>query len=265
MELREWAMRVFSADCLEEKLLPPPEGVKALTDHKPGAPMAWKKPPRPAGLKVAPKAERKKFPKAQSLYQKDMRLRCLHAFANHELMALELMAWALLAFPQADGSFRKGLAGILADEQRHFKLYSDHLKTMGTHFGDLPLNDHFWRAAVDIKDPLDWVCTMHLTFEQANLDHAPFYAKLFREAGDEASAQLMQIIFDDELGHVGFGSHWLQQLKPAKSSMFETYEARCTEWTPPNRAIGPEFQTQARRQAGLDEDFIRSLQNWHRR
>ncbi len=262
MEMREWASRIFCADCLEEKLLAPPDGLKALTDHQPGSPVAWRRPPRPAHLQIAPKNQRKKFPHALSMAQAESRIRCLHVFANHELMALEMMAWALLAFPQAEPSFRRGLAKILLDEQRHFRLYAERLAAMGLQFGDLPVNDHFWRVGSEISNPLDWVCTMHLTFEQSNLDHAPYYGRLFREVEDFASADLMQTIFEDELGHVRFGSRWLKHYKPADVPLFEVFAQHCSPTNPPQRAIGPEFQEQARRQAGLDDDFIRSLQSW---
>ena len=260
MELREWAMRVFRADCLEEKLLAPMGGLKALSDHDPGAAVAWSLPQRPAHLKVAPKHLRKKFPHPASLDREDMRVRSLHAFANHELMALEMMAWALLAFPQAEPSFRKGLAKILLDEQGHFQLYADRLRAMGVEFGELPVNDHFWRAGADISNPLDWVCTMHLTFEQSNLDHAPYYAKRFREVDDRASAELMQRIFEDEIQHVRFGSRWLKQHQTSGTSLFDLFARHCTASNPPERAMGAEFQEQARRDAGLDDDFIRALQ-----
>jgi uncharacterized ferritin-like protein (DUF455 family) len=191
-----------------------------------------------------------------------MRARCLHAFANHELMALEMMAWALLAFPRADSSFRKGLANILQDEQDHFRLYCRRLEGMGVKFGDLPVNDHFLRAGHAITNPLDWVCTMHLTFEQANLDHAPFFGRLFREAGDVASADLMQTIFDDEIRHVRFGSRWLKHYQPEGSTMFDTFTEHCSGPYPPGRAIGNGFEEEARRKAGLPDDFIRSLRSW---
>jgi uncharacterized ferritin-like protein (DUF455 family) len=180
-------------------------------------------------------------------------------FANHELMALEMMAWALLAFPDAEPSFRKGLANILLDEQHHFRLYSERLSAMGVQFGDLPVNDHFWRSAGYIASPLDWVCTMHLTFEQSNLDHAPYYGRLFREVEDFASAQLMQTIFEDEIRHVRFGSRWLKHYQPVESTQFDAYASHCSTGNPPIRAMGPEFQAEARRQAGLDEDFIERL------
>lgn len=263
MELRAWALRVFGADTLEEKLLAPPHGLKALTDEQPGPAVPWRRPARPEHLRIAPKRRRRKFPHPTAMDREEMRIRSLHAFANHELMALEMMAWALLAFPEAERTFRKGLANILLEEQGHFRLYCRRLEQMGVSFGDLPVNDHFWRVGADIASPLDWVCAMHLTFEQSNLDHAPFYGRLFREAGDEESARLMQQIFEDEIQHVRFGARWLKQLGPADCSAFDTFARHCTVSNPVERARGLEYQEDARRQAGLDEDFIRSLREWH--
>lgn len=257
MEMHDWAARIFGGDCLEEKLLAPPAGVIGLTDLQPGRAVAWRRPPRSGALAIAPKGRRQKFPR--SMAHEEARAFSLHAFANHELMAVEMMAWALLAFPEADATFRQGLAQVLVDEQRHFRLYCERLEKMGVRFGDLPVNDHFWRAGPDISNPLDWVCSMHLTFEQSNLDHAPYYGRLFREAGDDASAQLMQTIFEDEIHHVRFGVRWLKQHQTAGQSLFENFASHCSSINPPVRAKGFEFQEQARREAGLDEDFIRAL------
>jgi len=259
MELHHWAHRIFTADCLEEKLFTPSGGLKCLTDRSPGSAIPWRSPPRTGAIRVAPKNKRKRLPHPHSLHQKEMRIRCLHAFANHELMALEMMAWALLAFPEADSSFRRGLAHILMEEQEHFRLYSQRLENMGTRFGELPLNDHFWRAAQEVNNPLDWVCAMHLTFEQANLDHAPFFGELFQEVGDVESAELMQTIFEDEIRHVRFGHRWLTKYKPEGKSSFEIFREHCGPSNPAVRAKGSGFQVEARRKAGLDEQFISEL------
>ena len=180
MEIRQWALRIFQADNLEEKLLEPEGGLKALTDEQPGAPVPWNRPARPRHLQVAARRARKKFPHPQSLHQPEMRVRCLHAFANHELMALEMMAWALLAFPQAERTFRKGLAKILLDEQGHFRLYVERLNRLNVNFGDLPINDHFWRVGPGRSSPLAWVCALHLTFALSIPDPAPSLVSLLR-------------------------------------------------------------------------------------
>ncbi len=260
MELSHWAERVFHADTLEEKLCCPEGGLKSLTDLSPGRPQAWRPPARPPGLQICAKKHRKKFPR--SLERLENRVHCLHVFANHELMALEMMAWALLAFPEAPPAFRRGLANVLQDEQRHFSLYAARLQELGVTFGELPVNDHFWRVAGGIASPLDWVCTMHLTFEQANLDHAPYFSRLFREVEDQASAALMQTIFEDEIRHVRFGGKWLQHYQPEGESTFAVYQKHCGAANTPQRARGPEFQTEARRRAGLDEHFIGAVRDW---
>ena len=49
--------------------------------------------------------------------------RLLHFFANHELLAMELMALTLLKFPFAEKNFRLGLARTIVEEQKHLRMY----------------------------------------------------------------------------------------------------------------------------------------------
>jgi uncharacterized ferritin-like protein (DUF455 family) len=102
---------------------------------------------------------------------------------------------------------------------------------------------------------------MHLTFEQANLDHAPFYARQFRGVEDPKSAELMDLIFRDEIKHVRFGSHWLKEYQ-GELTLFDAFLGNCSAHNMPDRARGMEFQEEARRKAGLDEDFILAVKNW---
>ena len=66
------------------------------------------------------------------------------------------------------------------------------------------------------------------------------------------------------ISHVNFGSRWLKKYQSPEQTMFEAYAKHCSRFNPPSRAKGPDFQKQARLDAGLDEDFIRSLQAWKR-
>ena len=179
MELRRFALNLLFTPTLDARLAFPDTGRRAFVDHHPGLPMAWQTPQRPPELQIAPKRARRPLPSPLALGDPAMRIRCLHTFANHELMALELMAWALLAYPTAPGAFRQGLAWLIEEEQGHLRLYIERLGELGVAFGDLPLNDHFWRIAPQLATPLQWVCAMNLTFEQANLDHAPDFAHHF--------------------------------------------------------------------------------------
>lgn len=261
MELFELAERVLHADTLDEKLLWPAEGLAALTDTTRGPARAWSQPGRPPELVVAPRDVRLRFPSARGLHDKNMRVRWLHTFANHELMALELMAWALLAYPDAPPRFRMGLAWLIEEEQRHLRLYMDRIAALGATFGDLPVNDHFWRCAPSLRTPVQWVCAVNLTFEQANLDHAPEYAACMRAVEDVESAALLDQIERDEIKHVGFGARWLRQLQHPDSTRdsFDLFLENLTDQNTPSRARGKRFNRTAREAAGLEATFIDAM------
>ncbi len=258
MELREFAIAVLHADTLEGKLWRPDGGLAAFTDAMPGEAQAWSEPSRPAELQIAGRRERVSFPSPTALASVEHRVRALHAFANHELMALELMAWALLAYPDAPAAFRRGLVAVLFDEQRHLRMYMSRIEAMGAQFGDLPVNDHFWRCAPSLTTPLKWACAMNLTFEQANLDHAPFWAASFEQFDDAATAAVLRQIAKDEEEHVAFGAALLVQEAGGRDP-FEVYRENLTFYNEPKRAKGPEFQADARLRAGLPQEFVRAM------
>lgn len=261
MECSELARRILFADTLEGKFHFPDGGFEAIRDDEPGEARAWKEPSRPVELAIAPRKKRVKFPHPDNLGDAEMAVRALHTFGNHELMALELMAWALLAYPDAPEAFRAGLVRLIADEQRHLKLYVDRIEELGARFGDLPVNDHFWRCAPELTTPLKWVCAMNLTFEQGNLDHAPFFEKSFRRCGDEKSAEILVTIFEDEIHHVGFGARWLEHYRPGGKDAFQTYLDNLTFHNEPSRGRGELFDVEARRRAGLSEAFIEGMRS----
>src|ERR1039458_8390509 len=107
MELRDFAEKVLFATTLDEKLQSP----VVVTDDRPGSPLLTPEvPSRPAELRFKPLSSGKAdFPGVQRLERERERGRLLHFFANHELLATELMALALLRFPHAPAAFRSAV------------------------------------------------------------------------------------------------------------------------------------------------------------
>jgi len=97
---------------------------------------------------------------------------------------------------------------------------------------------------------------MGLTLEQANLDFTLLYRDAFREAGDEASAQVCQRVHDDELRHVRLASEWLARLSPDAEDDVSAYERAVPFPLGPARAKGRRFDASARKRAGLSPAFI---------
>src|SRR5690606_37167787 len=141
----------------------------------------------------------------------DKKAVALNSFANHELLAIEMMASALLIYPhktEDDLRFKKGVLVALKDEQKHLSLYIKRLQSLGYEFGDFPLNDFFWRQMEKLKTPAQYLAVMSLTFEAANLDFAQFYSRIFQEQGDLETARILQTVLEDEIAHVALGAHW---------------------------------------------------------
>ena len=257
MELRDFAERVLFATTLEKKLLRPAD----ITDERPGTALITPAAPgRPAELQFKVTGEaRDSFPGTKNLEQESERGRLLHFFANHELLATELMALVLLKFPDAPAAFRKGVYQTLRDEQEHTQLYLHRMKQCGVHFGELPVSGYFWRSVSVMENPMDYVSSLCLTFEQANLDFARHFAQGFATVGDDATAKLLDKIYRDEIGHVAYGLKWFRRWKNPSESDWEAFCRQLKFPLSPQRAKGITLNVEGRRAAGFDAHFIAEL------
>ncbi len=256
MELREYARAIVESESVDAKLEPAPDD---LTDDAPGEPLLLAAPGRSSKLAIRLATE-VKVPPMIGFQDRFQRPRILHSMANHEFQAIELFAWALLAFPDAPKTWRRGILGILDEEQRHFRLYTDRLEAGGHEFGDFGVTGYFWNRAGAVTSPIHFACIMGLTFENANLDFAREYGAAARAADDHKTAEAIEEIYRDEIGHVAFGWKWLARWKDPDKSMWDAYTETLTRPLNPGRARGKTFDVEGRRAAGLDEEFIANLE-----
>ncbi len=257
MELREFAQQVLFGSSLEEKLRAP----DVITDECPGTALATPAMPgRPQNLIFKPHGTGKsKFPGLHRLEQESERGKLLHFFGNHELLATELMALVLLKFPDAPAPFRQGVFQTLKDEQEHTRLYIARMNSCGLTFGELPVSGYFWRCVAPMEHPIDYVASLCLTFEQANLDFARHFAKSFGQAGDAETSKLLEKIYRDEIGHVAYGLKWFRRWKNPNESDWEAFCRTLKFPLSPQRAKGFTLNVEGRRAAGLDAQFIAEL------
>ncbi len=257
MELREIAQRIIFATTLEEKLWSP----EVVTDEQPGNPLdAPMAPERPPELRFKSQVSAPgDFPGLHRLESERERGRLLHFFANHELLATELMALALLRFPTAPAAFRRGLFQTLKDEQLHTRLYLRRMEACGIRFGEIPVSGYFWRCISGMEHPIDYVAGLSLTFEQANLDFCRHFAQAFEQVGDNATSRLLGRIYQDEIGHVAYGLKWFRKWKSPDLSDWEAFCRQLKFPLSPQRAKGPGLNREARLAAGFDEQFVAEL------
>ena len=247
-----WARSYVETTSLAHKLDPPP-APDAWAVH--ADPVRLEKPGRPAELEVRGRAE-----KMRGLASPKGRARALHTFLHHELQAAELMAWAILAFPETPREFRDGLLRIALDEIRHMRMYRTHIQALGHRIGDFAVRDWFWERVPHCAGPASFVAVMGLGVESANLEHTASFAARFREVGDEEGAVVQERVGREEIAHVRFGAKWFASFTGGLS--FEEWSQALPPPLSPLLMRGFPFQRDIRLRAGQPEAFVDALEAW---
>ena len=139
------------------------------------------------------------------------RVALLHALAHIELNAIDLsldMA-ARYQHHRLPLDFTKDWLSVADDEARHFTLLAERLQELDSFYGALPAHDGLWQAAEETKDDLlGRLAIAPLVLEARGLDVTPILLEKFKAADDSASADILETIMHDEVGHVATGKRW---------------------------------------------------------
>lgn len=188
------------------------------------------------------------------------RFALLHALAHIELNAIDL-AWDLVGrfgagMPRA---FLDDWVRVGDDEARHFGLLDDRLHELGGAYGDLPAHDGLWQAAAaTAHDLLARLAVVPQVLEARGLDVTPATVARLTAAGDAESAEILEMIYRDEIAHVAAGNRWFRWACDSNgSSPSETFRALVSTYF--RGELKPPFNDLARLEAGLTPDFYHSL------
>ncbi len=189
------------------------------------------------------------------------RIALLHALAHIELNAIDL-AWDIIARFTGDDlptAFYDGWVQVGDEEAKHFDLLSRRLSELGAGYGDLPAHDGLWRAAEETAhDLLARLAIVPMVLEARGLDVTPAMIAKLNAVGDQESAAILQIIFDEEIGHVACGKRWFDFLCARQGrSPQETWRDLVRRHF--HGALKPPFNEPARSAAGLPADFYSAL------
>ena len=181
----------------------------------------------------------------------------LHAVAHIELNAIDLAFDLVGRFVDADlpNAFIDDWIQVGADEARHFLMLADRLEELGMMYGDLPAHDGLWQAAYDTRnDLLGRLAIVPLVLEARGLDVTPKMIEKFEAAGDDKSAKLLAIIYEDEKTHVLAGTRWFHHLCDATGKDPELAFQEKLECYFAGR-LKPPFNDAARHEAGLPKSY----------
>ncbi len=201
-----------------------------------------------------------RMPKRGKAGSERSRFALLHALAHIELNAIDL-AWDIAGrfgagMPKA---FLDDWVRVADDEARHFLLLDDRLRELGGAYGDLPAHDGLWQASTATAHDLPArLAVVPQVLEARGLDVTPATVARLRAAGDDPSADILEIIYRDEIAHVAAGNRWFRWTCDSNgSSPAETFRALVS--THFRGDLKPPFNDLARGEAGMTPDFYRPL------
>ena len=193
------------------------------------------------------------------------RIALLHALAHIELNAIDL-AWDLIArFAACDPprKFFDDWVAVADEEAAHHALVSTRLQALGAAYGDLPAHDGLWEAAqATAHDLLARLAVVPLVLEARGLDVTPPMIERMERYGDDESAAVLKVIYDDEIGHVGCGRRWFEW-ECARRGIEPVASYRELVARHYGGSLKPPFNHAARGAAGFAAAFYEGIESAH--
>eukprot|EP01089_Gocevia_fonbrunei_P012958 TRINITY_DN3196_c0_g1_i1.p1 TRINITY_DN3196_c0_g1~~TRINITY_DN3196_c0_g1_i1.p1 ORF type:complete len:193 (+),score=35.19 TRINITY_DN3196_c0_g1_i1:364-942(+) len=150
---------------------------------------------------------------------------------------------------------------VATEESKHYKSLAKRLKEIGSHYGAYPAHDGLWESARDTMHSLLYrLCIEHMVHEARGIDVAPNTANRFRSGGDKGTADLLDVIHQDEITHVTNGMKWFKYVcthsNPPKDPI-ETFHTIVREKF--RGGLKPPFNHADRQKAGMTEEWYLPL------
>jgi len=182
----------------------------------------------------------------------------VHALAHIEFNAVNLALDAIWRFPGMPQQYYLDWLRVAKEEAYHFSLLSEHLKTLGSHYGDFTAHGSLWEMVEKTTgDVLARMALVPRTLEARGLDAIPSLRAKLAQAGDEAAAAILDIILHDEVGHVEIGNRWYGHMCRLRGvDPITTYDELVVQYKATVR--GP-FNIEARRRAGFTDAELKAL------
>lgn len=194
------------------------------------------------------------------------RIALMHAIAHIEFNAIDLAFDLVARFGGEPGfddkqrhAFIGDWIGVGDDEARHFVMVQDRLSEMGASYGDHVAHNGLWDAAISTSHDLAArLAVAPLVLEARGLDVTPGMIDRLVSAGDQDSADVLGVIYEEEIGHVAAGAKWFRALcSVAELEPQAHYQSLVKQHF--KGGLKRPFNFNARKTAGLPEEYYLPL------
>lgn len=230
-------------------------------------------PLRPARPEKPELKHASQMPKRRKAGTRASKIALLHAIAHIELNAIDL-AWDIMArFSYlSDEHTHKNKTEITLprdffadwlkvadDEAKHFLMLESRLNDFDATYGDLPAHDGLWEASErTAEDFAARLAIVPMVLEARGLDVTPAMIKGMKTQNDQKTADMLQIIHDDEITHVRAGTVWFEYWCNHHNKDIEMHWQELVK-TYFNGKLKRPFNHPSREEAGMIRDWYEPL------
>lgn len=219
-------------------------------------------PPDPIGTPGRPSKPRLVMPRdvpQRGLGSDEGRAALVHAVAHIEFNAINLAWDAVYRFRGMPDDYYCDWVSVAHDESRHFTMLGKRLARLGHAYGDFDAHNGLWEMAVKTADScLARMALVPRVLEARGLDVTPGMIARLRSVGDDATADILEVILREEVPHVAAGTRWFRFCCEREGRDPDaTFHALLAEFVPTGLR-GP-FNLDARRAAGFAENELARL------
>ena len=183
----------------------------------------------------------------------------LHAVAHIEFNAIDLAWDAVYRYRGMPADYYADWVSVAADEARHFMMLRTRLREFGQDYGDFDAHNGLWEMAEKTAhDGLARMALVPRVLEARGLDVTPGMIVKLRALGDDATADILDIILREEVAHVAAGSRWYRwHCERAGVDPRARFRELLHDFA--TGVLHRPFNTAARLQAGFDAEELESL------
>jgi uncharacterized ferritin-like protein (DUF455 family) len=219
-------------------------------------------PPGPIGAPGRPARPRLVMPRdvpRRGLGSDEGRAALVHAVAHIEFNAINLAWDAVYRFRGMPDGYYRDWAAVANDEARHFTMLSTRLAQLGHAYGDFDAHNGLWEMAMKTADScLARMALVPRVLEARGLDVTPGMIARLRSVGDDATADILEIILREEIPHVAAGTRWFRFCCGRDGRDPDAVFAELLREHVPTGLRGP-FNLDARRAAGFADAELSGL------
>ena len=188
----------------------------------------------------------------------------IHAFAHIEFNAINIALDAICRFPGLAVEFYADWLQITHEEAIHFQLLREYLQTLGYDYGSFPAHAGLWEMVeLTADDVMVRMALVPRVLEARGLDVTPDIIQRFYHHRYQRAAEILEIIYHDEIGHVETGSRWFNYFCTQRGLDSEATFAALIEAYAADKIRQP-FNIDARERAGFsvkEMEYLHSCTN----